>query len=148
MAQEGATTNDVLGQIRENTQIYSEHPNIDVYLSMLGNDLVVSVVNGLTPQEMESLTHGRLSPLLLRKFISSACSGMSKHQDGVRQVIAELSAQHSQGASINRLFIQGMPDVGQASELEVVLGEGNIGQAIPLSLDAHSYLRRPVSFFS
>lgn len=136
LAQEGATTQQVRQLILCDTSVFfnSSVGGIDVYLSMLGNDPVMAILEEFNPSEMERLSHGKLSLTLLRRLSGCIKSGFLKHENGIKQVVKDLTTLYYDGAKINRLFFQGIPNIGKVPELELVLAGGNVGPTASLDL--------------
>ncbi len=130
-AVEGSRIVDVQKQFKEPRfkKIIDQEQNVDLWLSVGGNDLVHALANKAKP--LGDLGKDPFKPEFFN-LDDDMVNAIHTYKQGFKQLLKDVSAK-AKKEKIHRLIVEGLPNLGNAKSIEYVSRDGNVQATYNLS---------------
>lgn len=118
----GATTKNVITQI-ENLKVKNPDVSTDVLLSVGGNDTLAFIKTPETIERIDQLIKDPSDPELLRLFAQSIQRFLTTFRNDLTDVVNSMRTISAQRIAMQRLYIHGVPDMGNAKNIVLPTGK-------------------------
>ena len=129
IAREGSRIQDVQRQLRDPklTRVLQTEANVDWWLSVGGNDIVHALASKAS--RLKRIANNPFTPDFFT-LDDELLGAIAQYQVGFLKLLRQIAAMNN--GNVNRLVIEGLPNLGNADRIDYVSRDGKVVESYPL----------------